>query len=95
MAAAVLLDPPLRAILWTIMLLWMAGACFTNARRCGRTHCRFTGPFFLLMAGLVAGFGLGLLPLGAYGWLTLGSMILVGFAALWWLSERAWGTFTR
>ena len=95
MAAGALLDPPLRAIVWTIMLLWMAGACFANARHCGRSHCRSTGPFFLLMAGLVAGFGFGLLPLGAYGWFILGGMILVGFVLLWWLSERAWGTFTR
>lgn len=95
MAAAALLDPPLRAIVWTIMLLWMAKACFANARRCSRTHCRFTGPFFLLMAGLVAGHGLGLLPLGTHGWGILGSAALVGFVLLWWASERAWGSFTR
>lgn len=94
MAAGALLDPPLRAIVWTIMLLWMAGACFANARRCGRTHCRFTGPFFLLMAGWVAGYGFGLLPLGPYGWSILGGMTLVGFVLLWWVSERAGGTFT-
>lgn len=95
MAAAAFLDPPLRAIVWTVMLLWMAGACIANARRCSRTHCRFTGPFFLLMAGLVAGYGLGLLPLGPYGWGMLGGVTLVGFVMLWWASERVWGTFTR
>lgn len=95
MAAAALLDPPFRAIVWTIMLLWMAGACLVNARRCSRTHCRFTGPFFLLMGGATAGHGLGLLPLGTYGWGILGGITLVGFVTLWWFSERAWGTFTR
>jgi hypothetical protein len=94
MAAAALLDTRDRAIVWTIMLLWMAGACFANARRCGRTHCHITGPFFLLMAGLVAGYGFGLLPLGTYGWGILGGTTLVGFLMLWWVSERALGTFT-
>jgi len=35
---------PLRAAIWTVALLWMGIACILNARRCGRTHCRYTGP---------------------------------------------------
>ena len=40
---------PLRAAIWTVALLWMGTACFLNARRCGRTHCRYTGPYYLAM----------------------------------------------
>jgi len=49
------------------MLLWMGGACVANARRCNRTHCRFTGPFLILMAALVVSNAVALLPLGPYG----------------------------
>ena len=34
---------------WLIALAWMGAACMLNARRCNRTHCRYTGPYFLLM----------------------------------------------
>jgi len=27
----------------------MGTACILNARRCGRTHCRYTGPYYLAM----------------------------------------------
>ena len=49
------LEPLPRAVVWTAMLLWMGGACLANARRCSRTHCHVTGPFFIVMgAGVVA-----------------------------------------
>jgi Ca2+/Na+ antiporter len=34
---------------WIIALIWMGSACILNARRCGRTHCRYTGPYYLVM----------------------------------------------
>jgi hypothetical protein len=95
MVAAALLDPALRGAVWTAMLLWMGGACVANARRCGRTHCRFTGPFLLLMAGLVAGHALGLLPLGGNGWSLLAAAIVLGSGVLWLASEQIWGRFSR
>lgn len=72
----------------------MDGPCFLNARRCGRTHCRLTGPFFLVMAAAVVAFAVGVLPLGSKGWVMLAAAIPLGFATLWWGSERAWGRFT-
>jgi hypothetical protein len=33
-----------RAVIWIIALIWMGTACLLNARRCNRTHCRYTGP---------------------------------------------------
>ena len=64
MLLALLLDPIWRAAVWVAMLAWMGAACVINARRCGRTHCRYTGPFFLGMAALVAVNITGFVPLG-------------------------------
>jgi hypothetical protein len=94
MLAALMLEPAWRTIVWTVMLGWMGGACLVNARRCSRTHCRITGPFLLGMAALVAGYGAGVVPLGANGWTMLGSATAIGFAGLWWASERLWGAFS-
>jgi hypothetical protein len=93
MLVGALLDPLPRAIIWSTALVWMGAACIANARRCGRTHCRFTGPFYLLMAALVAVYAAGTLPIGDYGWEILGTATVVGTAVLWWGSERIWGLF--
>ena len=76
------------------MLLWMGGVCLANARRCSRTHCRFTGPFFLMMAAGVVALASGLLGLGRHGWSIIGGVTLVGSAGLWWGSERLWGRYS-
>jgi len=38
-----------------------------NASRCGRIHCYFTSPFFIVGAVTSLGYGLGLLPFGPPG----------------------------
>ena len=95
MLGALLLEPGLRAVAWSAALVWMGGACLANARRCGRTHCRFTGPFYLLMAAVVVAYVIGVLPIGEWGWTILGAATVAGTAVLWWGSERIWGTFFR
>ena len=59
--AGLFVPVPVRAAIWTVALIWMGVACILNARRCGRTHCRYTGPFYLLMIAplflLAAGVG--------------------------------------
>lgn len=94
MLISLLLEPGLRAVVWITMLVWMGLACLANARRCGRTHCRYTGPFFLVSAGLVAAYAAGVLPLGNQAWLVLGSIVVVGNALIWWASERVLGTYS-
>ena len=37
----------LRTAIWVIALGWIGAACMLNARRCNRTHCRYTGPYLL------------------------------------------------
>lgn len=93
MLIAGMLDPLPRAAIWSAALLWMGCACIANARRCGRTHCRFTGPFYVLMAALVVAYAAGALPMGDKGWAILGIATLAGTAVLWWGSERIWGAF--
>jgi hypothetical protein len=93
MLIATMLGPLPRAAIWAAALIWMGGACIANARRCGRTHCRFTGPFYLLMAALVVAHAAGVLPTGDQGWVILGVATIAGTAVLWWGSERIWGLF--
>lgn len=76
------------------MLTWMGAACLANVRRCGLTHCRYTGPFFLGMAGLVLAHAAGIVPLGSQPWLTLGLLATGGNALIWWASERYLGTYS-
>jgi hypothetical protein len=95
MLLALLLGSGCRAVVWIAMLIWMGLACLANARRCGRTHCRYTGPFFLGMAALVAAYAAGVLQLGTQPWLILGSVVVVGNALIRWGSERLLGTYAR
>jgi hypothetical protein len=74
-----------RAIIWTIALVWMGTACILNARRCNRTHCRYTGPYYLVMIVPVIALGTGAVSAGIYGWFSLGVFILVG---------SKWGKFS-
>jgi hypothetical protein len=94
--AAIFASVPVRAVIWTVALVWMGTACLLNARRCGRTHCRYTGPYYLAMIAPVLALALGLVPVpvGFYGWLALGVLVLAGSKIIWWATERAWGKFS-
>ncbi len=85
---------PVRATIWTVALVWMGVACILNARRCGRTHCRYTGPYYLAMIVPVMALGVGLVTVGIFGWVCLGVIILGGSGLIWWATERAWGKFS-
>jgi len=89
----IFLDPYTRAVMWTGALLWKGIACLANAARCGRTHCYFTGPFFLLMGLMTMLHGFHVIDLGVNGWNWLGLAIIVGSATLWFFTERVWGKF--
>ena len=95
MLAAAFIEASVRAGLWTAMLIWMGAACLVNFRRCGRTHCLYTGPFFLLMAACVVAYAIDLLPLGPYGWAILGAVTVMGNALIWWGTERLVGRFRQ
>lgn len=87
-------DAQTRTILWNGALAWKGSACVLNAHRCGRTHCRFTGPFYLVLIVPVLLHGYGVLPLGPFGWWILGTVILLGGILIWWATETVWGKFS-
>lgn len=91
--AAAAAPAPVRTAVWIATLAWMGIACLANARRCGRVHCLFTGPFFLAMALATALNAADVLALGAHGWRWIGALTVLGTAALWIASERRLGTY--
>jgi hypothetical protein len=86
---------PVRTTIWIIALSWMGTACILNAKRCGRTHCRYTGPFYLAMIAPVVALGFGFVSARIYAWLIFAGVILPGSGLLWWATERAWGKLSR
>jgi hypothetical protein len=88
LVAGVLVVVPARTVIWIVALAWMGVACILNARRCGRTHCRFTGPYYLSMIIPVLSLGLGVVRVGLFGWLVLGAFIILG-SKTWWATARA------
>lgn len=85
---------PVRATIWTIALVWMGAACILNARRCGRTHCRYTGPYYLAMIVPVLLFAVDIDSAGFFAWLILGVVIFAGSRIIWWATEHTWGKFS-
>ena len=85
---------PVRTVVWIVALAWMGTACVLNARRCRRTHCRYTGPYYFLMIAPVVLLGSGIVSIGIYAWLILALIILLGSATLWRVTEQAWGKFS-
>jgi hypothetical protein len=71
-------SPGLKTVLWTLSLGFMGTVCLLNASRCGRIHCYFTGPFFILGAVTSLGYGIGLLPFGSSGWKWIGNITIIG-----------------
>jgi hypothetical protein len=95
-AIVVALSAPvsLRAVVWLVALIWIGTACVLNSRRCGRTHCRYTGPYYLAMIVPVLVLASGVISAGFSGWLMLGVVILAGGKIIWWVTEFAWGRFS-
>ncbi len=94
MLAGLIVPVPVRTVIWIIALIWMGTACILNARRCGRTHCRYTGPYYLAMIAPVLVLASGMVSADWYGWLVLGALILGGSKIIWWTTELAWGKFS-
>src|SRR5258708_29698695 len=81
-----------RAVIWIIALIGMGTACIVNARWCNRTHCRYTGPYYLAMIAPVV--VLGIVSAWIYSWMFLAVLILGGSWLIWWATERVWGKFS-
>ncbi len=57
-----------RTVLWTTGFGIAGAMCLLNASRCGRRHCFYTGPLYLLAALASLLLGTRVLPMGEYGW---------------------------
>jgi len=95
MVAVAFLDIGSQAMgtLWALCLNVFGFGCVSNAIRCGRLHCYFTGPLFLMMAVASLVHGFGLVSLGSLGWLWIGLVTLVGGIGLTVVPERIWGQY--
>src|SRR3546814_11465188 len=91
--ASAFAEDSLRTLAWTAALAWMGTACLLNAHRCGSTHCRYTGPYYLLLTIPVTLHGTQVVSLGAPGWWILGIAILAGGTLIGWDSDRTWGRY--
>src|SRR5215471_15605189 len=94
-AVGFFVSPTARTALWTLSLGFMGTLCLLNASRCGRVHCYFTGPLFILGAVASLGYGLGLLPLGASGWKWICAVTVIGGIALTCIPELVLGRYRR
>src|SRR5262247_285622 len=92
--AGLFVPVPARTVIWIVALIWMGTACILNAKRCGRTHCRYTGPYYLAAIAPVLMLGTDMLHVDFLAWLVLAVLILLGGTLIWWATERAWGKFS-
>jgi len=88
-------DRGVMAIVWPVAFLVMGVACVANARRCGRVHCFFTGPLFLLASVLSALHGWRVLGLGPRGWELIGYGTFALAFVLYFAPEAVWGKYFR
>ena len=84
-----------RTVVWVIALLWMGTACILNAKRCGRTHCRYTGPYYLAIILPVLALAFGPLSASTYTWIALALLILIGGWVIRRVSEQKWGRYSN
>ncbi len=88
-----LFNGPYLIVVWPVLLTGMGAACLLNARRCGRTHCYVSGPFFLLLAVVALLYSVGVLPLGANGWWLLSAVLVGGGTLLIYAPDRLFGRY--
>ena len=91
--AGIAVSPTWRTIMWTAALAVAGAGCVANAARCGRVHCYFTGPFYLLGAAVALTYGLGVLPLGPAGGLWIGLAVAAGSCIFTYLPEQVWSKY--
>jgi len=78
------------AATWFVGFAVMGIACLANARRCGRVHCWFTGPWFLLASVLTV---LRYLEVISLSWPTILNAGMLGALVLFFVSENIWGKY--
>lgn len=62
---------PMKEYIQVFFFFFISWACFKNFKQCGRVHCRYTGPGFLIVAII--------------GLLVVLSVINIPFDWVWWI----------
>ncbi len=75
---------------WAAGFAVMGTACVVNALRCGRVHCWFSGPWFLLAAAVTV---LRYVEVVEIAWSTIVNAGLAGALLLFFVSENIWGKY--
>ena len=83
----------LTGTLWMLGLSWMGFACLRNASYCGRMHCFFSGPYFILSGIVALGIGLNWPLLNLIDFSNLGLFLLIATPVICVLPEVLWGTY--
>ena len=86
-------NPMLRTILWSSALSTAGIACLINAYRCGRIHCFYTGPFYIVMAILSLSYGVGFFQFVEFGWVLIGGVVVVLGPILTRVPESIYGKY--
>jgi len=75
---------------YVLFFFFLGSLCMWNNRRCGRIHCRYTGPGSLVVGGLALLKVLGVMTISWNAiWLIFIVMIVIGFA----IEYKKSGTF--
>lgn len=78
---------------WVTFFLITAAMCGSSYfERCGRVHCRITGPLFLVCAGYLTLVQLDAMPFIGNGWFVA---LIFGTVALAFLAEAIVGPYSR
>ncbi|MGB6985938.1 MAG: hypothetical protein WBD74_08225 [Candidatus Aquilonibacter sp.] len=81
--------------IWVGALAVMGAGCVVNGLRCGRMHCYFTGPFFLIMAVVALAYGLSPAAANPGGWNAIAAVVLGGAIILYAVPERIFGKYRK
>ena len=88
-------DREVTALVWPVAFMVMGVACVANARSCGRVHCFFTGPLFLLASLLSALHGWRVVDFGPSAWELIGYGTFTLAFVLYFVPEAIWGKYFR
>ena len=84
-----------RTVSWTLGFAFSGVACLVNARRCGRRHCFYLGPLYLLVALASLVYGLHFVQIGIAGWNWIMGVALIGTLFFCCVLEKLFGKYTR
>lgn len=81
------------ALVWAGGLMVMGLGCVSNARRCGRVHCHFTGPYMLLFAIAFLIYGSDIYRPAWVNLSQLANAALWGAGLIWIVTELIFGKY--